>query len=152
MFRTRYQIAEWSSWKLVGFIPRRSQVRILLPLPSWVGDVRVPDRDKVVFWFCLDKIRRASVAGRLAESIRTVISIFRFGGMAELANASALKAEVPKGHGGSKPSPSANLIFKGAYSEFMQRIFNSKTQTRLVIFATESNSWLAPTDLILQYI
>ena len=33
MFRTRYQIAEWSSWKLVGFIPRRSQVRILLPLP-----------------------------------------------------------------------------------------------------------------------
>ena len=76
MFRTRYQIAEWSSWKLVGFIPRRSQVRILLPLPSLAGDVRVLDRDKAPFGFCLDKVRRTSAAGRLAESIRTAISIF----------------------------------------------------------------------------
>lgn len=59
--------------------------------------------------------------------------------MAELANASVLNTEVPKGHGGSKPSPAAKL-FKGAYSELMQRTVNSKTQTRLAIFDLEQYS------------
>ena len=76
-FRARYQIAGWTGetqqepHKLLdpdGSIP--------VPLPVWAGDVRVPDRDKAAFGFCLDKVRRVSAAGRLAESIRTAASIF----------------------------------------------------------------------------
>ena len=54
--------------------------------------------------------------------------------MAELANASALKAEVPKGHGGSKPSPSANLIFKlGIYKDNFGELVKPSYDTSLLM-------------------
>ena len=57
-----------------------------------------------------------------------------YGGMAELANASALKAEVPKGHGGSKPSPSANLIFKlGIYKDNFGELVKPSYDTSLLM-------------------
>ena len=37
VFGTIFNIAEWSSWQLVGLITRRSQVRVLPPQPNKYG-------------------------------------------------------------------------------------------------------------------
>ena len=37
VFGTNFNIAEWSSWQLVGLITRRSQVRVLPPQPNKYG-------------------------------------------------------------------------------------------------------------------
>lgn len=51
--------------------------------------------------------------------------------MAELANASVLNTEVPKGHGGSKPSPAAKLILKAHAANLCNELLIRKRKRAL---------------------
>ena len=56
-----------------------------------------------------------------------------------MANASALKAEVPKGHGGSKPSPSASLILKAHTANLCNELLIRKRKRALLFWKDEQN-------------